>query len=68
MNGPRELPDESDEDYERFVAEMAKDCYCAPNYGVCAGVLAGGFCDALGVDQVEEAELEEEWDDGWNQI
>lgn len=68
MISPRESSEEHDEAYEKFVAEMAKDCHCHPNYGVCAGVLAGGFCDELGVDQVEEAELEEDWDDGWNEF
>lgn len=38
--------DDSD-DYHRFVAAAADDCYCCLDCGdvPCAGVLAGGFCD-----------------------
>ncbi len=53
--------------YDEFVATMAKDCNC-PNT-VCAGVLAGGFCDSYGGepavvdgfdDRYEQARDEEE--------
>ena len=56
------------EDYQKFVADMSKHCRCQPPHdSPCAGVLAGGPCDELGVneppdefDDDEELDAEEE--------
>lgn len=42
---------QADEDYGKFLDEMAKHCRCVR--GICAGVLAGGPCD--GFDEEWEA-------------
>ena len=44
----------NDPNYQAFVAEAAKHCHCDPFFGVCAGVLAGGFCDDMQLDDYDE--------------
>lgn len=44
------------EEYARFVEEMAKSCRCAPSVRPCDGVLAGGVCDGLGLQDYHSQE------------
>lgn len=46
------------EEYQKFVASMAKHCHCRANNCPCDGVLAGGLCD-----MVQEEPVAESWDD-----
>lgn len=50
-----------DAGYQQYIAGCAKECRCL--YAVCAGVLAGGFCDEIGLD---EGDRDETWHAGWN--
>ena len=49
------------EEYQAFVAECAKHCRCT--HTVCAGVLAGGFCDELIEDDQDEENYDRDEDD-----
>lgn len=40
------------EEYQAFVADCAKNCRCT--HSVCAGILAGGFCDEIIEDDSDE--------------
>ena len=51
---------ENDPEYQAFVESQAKHCRCqGPT--VCAGVLAGGFCDELIYGRDDNDWTEEEW-------
>lgn len=53
-NAPADPNPMSDPVYQKFVEDCAESCSCP--HGVCDGVLAGGFCDEIGLeDDIEEA-------------
>ena len=43
----------SDPEYQAFVEEQAKYCRCSHD-SPCAGVLAGGMCDDIQLDEDED--------------
>jgi len=52
------------EEYQKFVEEMANHCECHPPFDrPCDGVLAGGPCDRMGQDKEFEADDKREDDD-----
>lgn len=42
------------EDYAKFVDSMVPHCHCAGQHRPCDGVLAGGICDNMRDDDIEE--------------
>jgi hypothetical protein len=52
------------QDHERFLAECAADCHCCADChpSVCAGVLAGGFCDDMCGCDCNEDQDDDWWD------
>lgn len=39
--------DTYDEEYQKFIEEMAKECHCSIHCRSCEGVLAAGLCDGI---------------------
>ncbi len=45
---------EDENEYEKFISEMASICKCRANNCPCDGVLAGGLCDMIQEEGVWE--------------